>query len=144
MAAKNKKTEERELKENEVMPPERLLHDPKVWDQLEGETYGGQSPILVIHPGQIVGPITFNAQNTVKGDDGGEMVQTTGLVDGKTHRLPLSASFTRACQDAALAPGDTFYLQRHEDVEKKKGKGVGQMMAIYELKVTSRKEKPAE
>lgn len=135
-----------ELKETEVRPDSKYLLDADQWNDLMSggaESFGGQSPILIIKPGEAVGPIQYNSRKEVPGDrDGETMISISGLMNNKTHRLPLSASFTRACEEAHLIPGDTFYLRRHEDVIKQKGKGKGQAMAIYEVLVVSRAPRP--
>ena len=149
MAAKANKDEgakaqNEELKNAEVTAPNNLTRSVAEWEALEAPSYGGQSPILVIKVGQVVGPITFNSIKEVASGDreGDTMTQTTGLLDGKTHRLPLSATVVRAVQDAQLQHGDGFWIMRHEDVIKEKGKGKGQAMGIYEIKVTDRAKKP--
>jgi len=59
------------------------------------------------------------------------------------YRLPIQATFLRAIDQAGLKRGDVFGVKRFEDQIKKRGKGAGNPMAIFAIKVFTRVAQPA-
>jgi hypothetical protein len=111
----------------------------EVFDSARGESFGGQSDILVIKENEAAGPFTYAGHQQMTTDLGETTVHLGTLPDGKHQiRLPISATFLRAVDMAKLNPNDTFYVLREDDTIKKGGKGKGQSMPVYKVKVTSR------
>lgn len=111
------------------------------WDTLKGHEFGGQAPILEMEVGDIVGPLTYSGKSTIVTEKGTAISHTAQLGDQQI-RLPLSATFIRAVDQAALNSGDQFYVRRDEDVKGKTGKAKGQTLQVYCIKVTERDEIP--
>jgi DNA helicase TIP49 (TBP-interacting protein) len=65
-------------------------------------------------------------------------VHTATDPGNNTLRLPISATFVRAIDQAGVKRGDVFAVHRWEDVIKKSGKGKGQTMPVYSVKVITR------
>ena len=117
-----------------------ITTDASIWDQAPGETFGGNADILKLEVGQIAGPLTYSGIDAKALELDGEKVDVHTARDGggKLWRLPLSASFRNQLTESKLASGDTFYFRRLEDAVKKKGKGKGNPMRIFQVKVTAR------
>lgn len=117
-----------------------VTNDASVWDQTDGETYGGNADILKLDVGQIAGPLTYAGLDEKALELDGEKVDVHCARDGagKLWRLPLAASFRRQIIESKLAEGDTFLVRRVEDAVKKKGKGKGNPMRIFQIKITAR------
>lgn len=117
-----------------------VSNDAALWDSAEGETFGGDADILKLDVGQIAGPLTYEGRDAKGLELDGEKVDVhTGRdAAGKLWRLPLSASFRNQLTESKLAEGDTFLVRRNEDAIKKKGKGKGNPMKIFQVKVTKR------
>jgi len=117
-----------------------VTNDASLWDSTEGETYGGDADILRLDVGQIAGPLKYEGRDAKGLELDGEKVDVhTGRDNaGKLWRLPLSASFRNQLTESKLAEGDTFLVRRGEDAIKKKGKGKGNPMKIFQIKVTAR------
>lgn len=107
------------------------------FDSLEGVEFGGKSEILNIAVGEVSGPVTYVGSQKMT-TDLGEVNAHTGSINGESIRLPISATFLRAVEQAQLSRGDVFFLKREEDGQKKKGVGKGQTMQMYKIKVTER------
>lgn len=111
------------------------------WDQTQGEDYGGSSEILYIEEGEVVGPLTFVAARP--NVDLGNAMGTVTMYEAKDSqnavwRLPIAANFRRQAEAANLQRGDTFAVKRLEDQVKKHGKGKGNPMEMYAIKVLKR------
>lgn len=113
--------------------------DPNLWDQEKGMEYGGQAGILELEVGDVAGPFIYIGHQpmTLQGRNLTVHIASIGL-EGDNVRLPISASFTRAADQASLQRGDQFLIRRGDDTKKKAGVGAGQDMKIYSLKVTHR------
>lgn len=109
------------------------------WDSIEGQEFGGQSPIINIEIGQAAGPFILLSKTTVSTDIG-TAISYTASYDGQQVRMPLSATFVKAVDQAQLDTGDEFYVRRTEDVKGKTGRAKGQTLQVYGIKVTKRAE----
>lgn len=124
---------------DEVTGKKTYLMDPGAWEQSDSVEYGGQSDILELEVGEIAGPLEYVGFQTMNLESGEVKVQLAVTPDKETLRCPISASFLRSFDQAGITIGDTFAIKRNEDTEKKGGKGKGQMMHIYSVKVLSKK-----
>lgn len=134
MAAKNTRFAE-EAKAQGVKPP---TMDESAWDAVEGSEFGGQADIMSLDVGEIGGPFLYIGFQPMRLEDKDVTVHIGQTSEGVNMRLPISASFLRSVDQAKLVPGDKFAVKRNEDVAKKNGKGKGNMMQIYSLKVIER------
>ena len=107
------------------------------WDS-PGEEFGGQSDILLLEQGEVAGPFTYVGHQEMTTELGDTTVHMATTKDGDTLRLPIQATFLRAIDQADVVRGDQFLVRRTEDQLKKKGKGAGNPMAIYGVKVLNR------
>lgn len=112
------------------------MADEAAWDS-GGEEFGGKSEILVLEVGEVAGPFTYIGNQEMVTDLGETTVHLASK-DDETFRLPIQATFQRAIDQAGLTRGDTFLVKRFEDQTKKKGKGAGNPMAIYGIRVKTR------
>lgn len=112
--------------------------DPDKFDDLKGQEYGGQSDLLSIEAGECAGPFTYCGHSQITTELGETTSHLAFNEDGDQIRLPIQATFLKAIDQARIAVGDVFAIKRWDDQEKKKGKGAGNMMAIYSVKVISR------
>ena len=107
------------------------------WDSIEGQEFGGQSPIIQIEVGQAAGPFILLSKTTVATEIG-TAISYTASYEGHQVRMPLSATFVKAVDQAQLDTGDEFYVRRTEDVKGKTGRAKGQTLMVYGIKVTKR------
>ena len=117
-----------------------VIQSAAVWDAAPGEVFGGSADILKLEPGQVAGPLVYVGLSEKKLELDGDKVDvhTARDASAKLWRLPLSASFRNQLVESKLAAGDTFLVRRTEDALKKKGKGKGNPMRIYQVKITAR------
>lgn len=117
-----------------------VTNDGALWDSTDGETFGGDADILRLEVMQVAGPLTYEGRDAKGLELEGDKVDVHLGRDraGKLWRLPLSASFRNQLTESKLAEGDTFLVRRNEDAIKKKGKGKGNPMKIFQVKVTAR------
>jgi hypothetical protein len=133
MAKPNKTVaEEAELKATNVQTISR-----DEWDNLGVPEIGGQSDILIINQGEASGPFIYTGHRAFD-LQGKQVTGHSATLNGEQYRLPISASFTQALDQAGIHQGDEFYIRRGDDQAKKNGVGKGTMMAIYAIKVTKR------
>ena len=126
--------------------PQHLNYDDKAFDQAEGEVFGGASEILHPEENQVVGPLTYTALR--KNVDLGNQMEPVDIheardSEGNQYRLPISANCRRQAEVADLKKGDVFVFKRLPDVAKARGKGAGNMMEMYQIKVLERAAVPA-
>lgn len=121
----------------EELAARTYMADEAAWEN-DGEEFGGQSDILLIQVGEVAGPFTYVGFQNMTTNLGDTTVHLGIGVDEETHRLPIQATFQRAVDQAGLKRGDKFLVRRFEDQIKKQGKGKGNPMAIYAVKVTER------
>ncbi len=118
-----------------VKPP---LMDAKQWDAVTTPEYGGQADIIDLAVGEIGGPFIYIGHQpmNLEGKEVTVHIGQTSPEEGSNNmRLPISASFLRAVDQAKLTPGDKFAIKRNDDVKKKAGVGKGNMMQIFSVKV---------
>ena len=109
------------------------------WDQIDGQEFGGQSPIIEIEVGQASGPYILLSKTTVSTEIG-TAISYTASYEGHQVRMPLSATFVKAVDQAQLETGDEFFVRRTEDVKGKTGRAKCQILQVYGIKVTKRSE----
>lgn len=119
------------------------LATDKDWDSSGEIEFGGQSDILTLEVGEVGGPFSYIGHQPMNTELGETTVHTATTPDDATIRLPISSSFLRCVDQAGINRGDKFLVRRGEDTVKRNGKGKGQMMQIYSIKVTSRAAAPS-
>lgn len=136
---KKETAEETEAVEQAADAVERpYIKADEAWDEFSGQEFGGQAGILEIKEGEVAGVFAYTGHQQVTTDLGETTVHTALDDDGAAWRLPIQATFLRAVDQAALRMGDKFAIKRYEDQIKKRGKGAGNKMAIYAIKVLER------
>lgn len=120
------------------MAARTYVADDKAWDETSGMEYGGQADILEMEVGEVAGPFTYIGSQPLALEKGSTTVHIGTDPAGNNIRLPISASFVRAADQARLNPGDTFLVRRGDDVKKLRGIGKGQDMKIFSIKVRTR------
>lgn len=123
---------------DEAMAARKYMSTEAAWDSAEGEEFGGKSEILTIVVGEVAGPLKYIGHQQMTTELGETTVHLATNQEDETLRLPIQATFIRAVDQAGLQRGDTFLVKRFEDQEKKRGKGAGNQMAIYAIKVLER------
>jgi hypothetical protein len=127
--------------EKDMQIPDHLKMSVDVFDDAEGEEFGGASEILHPDENEAVGPLTYlGFRANVNLGDGMPPVDIHEAKDkeGGQWRLPIAANFRAQIEKAGLARGDTFAVLRLPNVTKKKGAGKGNAMEMYKLKVLSK------
>jgi hypothetical protein len=138
-AGGSKFAKETEQQHQEAEQKERpYLKDADVWDELGGQEFGGAAGILELKEGELAGVFTYTGHQEITTDLGATTVHTASDEDGTQWRMPIQATFLRAVDQARIGMGDKFAVKREEDVTKKRGKGAGNPMAIYAIKVIER------
>ncbi|MDE2102577.1 MAG: hypothetical protein KGL39_35345 [Patescibacteria group bacterium] len=132
-----KKDEKNQLVEDALAERDYIV-SVEQWDSMKGEEFGGKSEILILQVGEIAGPLTYVGHQEMTTDLGDTTVHTATTKSGEQVRLPIQATFLRALDQAGVVRGDSFMVKRFEDQVKKKGKGAGNPMAIYGVKVIDR------
>lgn len=122
----------------EAAKERNYIMSPDAFDQLKGQEFGGQSDLLQMEQGECAGPFTYCGHSQITTELGETTSHLAFDDNGDQIRLPIQATFLKAIDQARIQVGDTFAIKRWEDQEKKKGKGAGNMMAIYSVKVLSR------
>jgi hypothetical protein len=100
-----------ELAENEVSPLLTYRKDTKI--QMESQDNEGEFEMKTV-------PVVESA------------------TDHKLYTLPLSAIFMKHWKEAEIKTCDEFKIKRYPDATKKRGKGAGNKMKVYALKVYTR------
>jgi hypothetical protein len=143
MAGKNNKPSKFAEESAETDAIERNYVRPvEDWDTFDGQEYGGAAPILVLHENEVAGPFAYMGYQKVVTELGEATVHSGSDTEGQSWRLPIQATFIRAIDQANLKIGDRFAVRRDDDVTKKRGKGAGNAMAIFRIKVTERASAP--
>jgi len=112
--------------------------DESAWDSADGQEFGGSADIMLIQPGQIAGPFEYQGHQQITTDLGETTVHLGADEDGNQWRLPIQATFIKAVDQSGMRRGDRFLVRRLANQTKKKGKGAGNEMAIYAVKVIER------
>lgn len=121
----------------------KYVMNPAEFDKQETIEFGGQSEILELDVNECAGPFEYQGHQPMILESG-ETTVHLGALDGDLYRLPISSAFLRCVDQARLRLGDVFAIKRLPDVAKKAGKGKGQTMKIYSLKVIERAEVASE
>lgn len=136
--AKNSKTSSEDTESTAIEGVKPPLMAASEWDAVETPEFGGQADIMALEVDEIGGPFEYVGHQPMRLEDKDVTVHIGLTTEGTNMRLPISASFLRAVDQAKLAPGDTFAIKRNDDVKKKNGKGKGNMMQIYSVKVLTK------
>jgi len=121
-----------------ALAQEKYIASSEEWEQINEPEFGGQSEILELNVGQVAGPLTYIGHQAMTTSLGETTVHTATTREETTVRLPIGATFNRAMDQAGVRRGDKFFIKRTEDAIKKQGKGKGNPMKIYAIKVSQR------
>lgn len=139
MASKTTKmAQEADASNAEELSKRGYMADAAAWDNDEGQEFGGKADVVKILVGEIAGPFTYLNHVSMETDLGKVTVHQATTEDKQQVRLPISATFVRAVDQADLKFGDVFLIKRSEDVEKKRGKGAGNDIPVFAIKVLKR------
>lgn len=119
------------------MAARTYVADEGAWDS-GGIEFGGQADLLELEIGEVAGPFTYVGSQPLALDKSNTTVHIGQDPQNNNIRLPISASFVRAADQAQLKVGDKFLIRRSDDVKKLRGIGKGQDMKIFAIKVLSR------
>lgn len=136
--------EAKELTAQQEEARKRYLVNEDAWDEADGQEFGGSAEVLILRQNEIAGPFIYTGHQQVQTDLGETTSHTGTDPDGEQVRLPIQATFLRAVDTAKLGYGDKFLVKRQPDQIKKKGKGAGNPMAIFAIKVIERSAKAGE
>jgi|SRR3954467_6834925 len=117
-----------------------------------GENFGGSYARLDLNEDQVSGLLEYikEADIEVRDDSEGaapgakkilEMHVLRDVDSGKLVTSPIGAIFDNCWDEAKIEKGDTFKIKRYADTVKKEGKGKGNKMKVYAIKVLSRVKK---
>lgn len=129
---------EAEAAREAALAARQYVLDESAWENEDAIEFGGQSDILLLEVDEVGGPFKYIGHQPMQTDLGMTTVHIASDKEGNTIRMPISAAFVRSADQAGLSRGDTFIVKRYPDTLKKTGKGKGQTMQIYALKVTSK------
>lgn len=104
------------------------------------EASGSKGSVLNLEIGESIGPIVVTSiQENVFLDDspGAHPVTCYGArtMNGIPLRLPVAAIFVSKCKELGVKIGDKIAIQRVDDVLKTKGRGKGNPMKDFRVKV---------
>jgi len=107
-----------------------------------GEAFGGSYPNLELSQGEVSGMLTFVKESKIAlQNEAGEteILSIPVANDGaRLVSLPLNAVFKKHYKEANLNAGDVFRIKRYPDSTKKRGKGAGNIIKVFALKVYTR------
>jgi hypothetical protein len=111
-----------------------------------GESFGGIFDRLNLDVGDNSDYLQYVRQSSMVFEDivDGQVTSKTVAVflarnaEGTIFSLPIAAIFAKNFKDASMVQGDIFTFRRTTDVTKKKGRGIGNIMETYEIKVLVR------
>lgn len=111
-----------------------------------GELFGGSYPRLALEPGNVSEELTYVKDTTITlndpdEDEGKKDINVKVLQEvasGLLCTAPIGAIFNNTFEDAKIKKGDVFRIKRYPDAEKKEGKGKGNKMQVYGIKVYKR------
>lgn len=113
-----------------------------------GETFGGSYPRIELSEGQVSPLLTYikDSKVQIQNDDGTSEMVSSPVVqsadDNKLYTLPISAIFRKHWGEANVNEGDTLKVKRYVDAIKKRGKGAGNKLRVFAVKVYSRAAAP--
>lgn len=125
----------------ELPAPEKAFASVEV-----GESFGGSFPRMELKEGEVSTYMQYVRESSMAFEDvvDGAIVRTTvkvhlsRLEDGSIVSPPIASNFDKNFTEAGIKLGDIYLVKRHSDVVKKKGRGAGQKMEMYEIKVVVR------
>jgi hypothetical protein len=108
-----------------------------------GESFGGNYPRIELAENTVSPLLTYSKDSKVQveNDNGMEVISAPVALnseDGKLYSLPISAIFRKHWKEADVQPGDTFRFKRYVDAVKKRGKGAGNKLKVFAIKVYTR------
>ena len=113
-----------------------------LFGDVKGEKFGGGNNYLQLAEGEVVHGLThIRIDPKVDLGGGNDPVDLHVALDPRTGeeiRMPASAVFRKNAETAKLNPGDVYSVARAKDAIKKKGKGKGKEMQVWEILVTKR------
>lgn len=118
-------------------------------DETTGEVVGASYPRLELMQNQVSMKLEYVKEQVLvlpSQDNPKEMEElkvpcAKGVDDGVIYALPVSAIFKKNLAESNLDKGDVFAFKRYTDAVKKHGRGQGNKMRVYGIKVYSRAEK---
>lgn len=122
------------------------FEDPSV-----GENFGGSYPRLNLEQGATSGMLSFIKDDELEIKDDSEGAQPGAkktlvlhvlqdLDSGALCTCPIGAVMDNVWLEANVKKGDVFRVKRYADQPKKEGRGKGNLMKIYGIKVYSRQK----
>lgn len=109
---------------------------------IKGEKFGGGNNYLQLKPGEVVhGLIHIKVEDKVDLGGGNDPVDLHVALDPRTGeeiRMPAAAIFRKNAEKAKLNSGDVYSVAFTGIADKKKGKGKGKPMDVWEILVTKR------
>lgn len=138
MAKNTRMSDEAAAEQAAAKAARSYMADDSAWESAGGQEFGGKASVVTIDVGEVAGPFTYSNHVPMTTELGTVTVHQATTEDGEQVRLPISATFVKAVDQAQLQFGDTFLVRRFEDVEKKRGKGAGNAIPVYAIKVLSR------
>jgi hypothetical protein len=111
------------------------LMEDSAWEAQDSPEFGGQSAILELEVGEIAGPLVYVGSQEMALESGPVKVHMAQTPNKDVIRCPIAAAFLRSFDQAGIQKGDTFAIKRYDDSTKKAGKGKGQSMHIFAVKV---------
>lgn len=112
-----------------------------------GETFGGTFKPIELEIGTVSGKLIYVKDSKIvlpkTGDDGKTISETimTPLArlnddpESPLMSLPIGTIFKKAWDESHIQPGQCFWMARYPDSKKKSGKGAGNAMKVYALKL---------
>ena len=119
----------------------KMFENPNV-----GETFGGSYEPMKLDEGQTSPLLEFikTTPIPIKGDEGEEdkiiEAPVACVVNDpeKIFSMPIGAVFQKHWKEAGIKKGDRFAFKRYNDATKRHGRGQGNKIQVYAIKVFSR------
>jgi len=115
-----------------------------------GETFGGSYDRLTLAENEVSPMLSYAKDTKISLEDqnqaGVYVSQSVPVADngGKLVSLPICSIFRKNWKEANVGIGDKFKIKRYPNTTKKRGKGVGNKMESYAIKVYERAPKAAQ
>lgn len=114
-----------------------------------GENFGGSYARLDLNEGQVSQELVYIKEDDIQVRDDSEGAAPGAKKTLKMHVLqdvdsgvlvtsPIGAVFDNVWAEAQIKTGDVFRIKRYSDTVKKEGKGKGNKMKVYGIKVYKR------
>ena len=117
------------------------------FEQAEGELFGGSYARLELEPGDVSIPLVYRKDTEIplpdqdaNGNETTKMqtVYVCELPNTELVTCPISAIFMKHFKEAKIVKGDEFRIKRYPNAVKKRGKGAGNQMQVFAVRVTKR------